>query len=213
MIMKTSPEDFLRSVDDAKAVKRQERFLERAAEHRTLDPWERYRALTDQYDRLTDITEQGARKTRFALLILGSINAINLLIVTRGDWSAVPSLSNPMLAAYVACYALLSLGVFVYAIAALRPRPPLATGDAARQPLLQIDEETLGQPADVYATRWQQAQVGELNAEVATMVYSLSKANADKLRALHRVYVGLYVLVALTATALVVLGLTGAGQP
>jgi hypothetical protein len=48
---------------------------------------ERYRALTDQYDRLTDISEQGDRKTRFALLILGSINAVNLLIVTGGNLS------------------------------------------------------------------------------------------------------------------------------
>ena len=213
MIVRTTPEDFLRSVDDAKAVKRQERFLERATESRLLDPWERYRALTDQYDRLTDVAEQGDRKTRFALLILGGINAVNLLIVTQGDLSGGPNLSNPTVVAYVACYVLLSLCFFVYAIAVLRPRSPgaeAANGTTGRL-LLCLDDEALREPAAAYAARWQQAQIGEMNAEVATMVHTLSRNNVRKLHALQRVYLGLYVLVGLTAMALVVLGLTGLG--
>jgi len=205
--MRTTPEDFLRSVDDAKAVRRQERFLERATEHRLLDPWERYRALTDQYDRLTDISEQGDRKTRFALLILGSINAVNLLIVTGGNLSGGAEISNPKVVAYVACYALLSLCFFVYAIGALRPRSETeGAGIAIEHPLLHLDDEALRQPAAAYAERWQQAQIGEMNTEVAMLIHAVSRNNVRKLRALQRVYLGLYVLVGLTAMALVLLG-------
>jgi hypothetical protein len=214
VIVRTTPEDFLRSVDDAKAVRRQERFLERATENRPLDPWERYRALTDQYDRLTDVAEQGDRKTRFALLILGGINAVNLLIVTQGDLSGGPNLTNPTVVAYVACYVFLSLCFFVYAIGALRPRSPESEGadGASGRPLLHLDDEALQEPAAAYAVRWQQAQIGEMNAEVATMVHGLSRNNVRKLRALQRVYLGLYILVGLTAMALVVLGVTGLGR-
>jgi hypothetical protein len=214
VIVRTTPEDFLRSVDDAKAVKRQERFLERATENRLLDPWERYRALTDQCDRLTDVAEQGDRKTRFALLILGGINAVNLLIVTQGDVSGGPNLTNPAVVIYVACYVFLSLCFFVYAIGALRPRSPETEGadGASRRPLLHLDDKALQEPAAAYAGRWQQAQIGELNAEVATMIHTLSRNNVTKLRALERVYLGLYVLVGLTATALVVLAVTRFGS-
>jgi hypothetical protein len=213
VIMKTTPEDFLRSVDEARATRRQERSLERATDNRHLDSWERYRALTDQFDRLNDVCEQGDRKTRFALLILGSINAVNLLIVTRGNWVSTPQLTHPLAAGYIAAYALLSLCLFVYAIAALRPRSrQVDLADGAGRPLLQLDREALEQPASVYAARWQQAQVGELNAEVATMIHVLSKNNVEKLNALHRVYLGLYVLVGLTAVALVVVGTTGLGR-
>ncbi|NOT26020.1 MAG: hypothetical protein HOP16_07940 [Acidobacteria bacterium] len=214
MIVRTTPEDFLRSVDDAKAVRRQERFLERATENRLLDPWERYRVLTDQCDRLTDVAEQGDRKTRFALLILGGINAVNLLIVTQGDMSGGPNITNPAVVAYVACYVFLSLCFFVYAIKALRPRSPETeeAGGASGRPLLHLDDEALREPAAVYAGRWQQAQIGEMNAELATMIHTLSRNNVRKLRALQRVYLGLYVLVGLTAMALVVLAVTRFGQ-
>jgi hypothetical protein len=213
VIVRTTPEEFLRSVDDAKAARRQEKSLERRSENRHLDSWERYRALTDQFDRLNDVSEQGDRKTRFALLILGSINAVNLLIVTRGNWWGAPQFSHPLAAGYIAAYALLSLCLFVYAIAALRPRSRAvgSAGGLATRPLLQLDEEALQQPASAYAARWQQAQVGELNAEVATMIHVLSRNNAQKLSALHRVYLGLYVLVGLTTVALIVIGTSGVG--
>jgi hypothetical protein len=209
--MRTTPEDLLRAVDDAKAVRRQER----AFENRPFDPWERYRALTDQYDRLTDAAEQGDRKTRFALLILGGINALNLLIVAQGALPTRSLLIASPAAVYVACYALLSLGFFVYAIGALRPRESTASlggdGRDRKRPLLQLDAEDLEEPASAYAARWQDARIGDMNLEVAAMIHGLSRQNAEKLEALRRVYGGLYVLVALTAIALVSIGVADFG--
>ena len=85
MLAHTTPEDFIRSVDQAKLERRRQRDAELALETRPLQPWERYRALVDQYDSLQDEAEHSDKKTRFALLILGSLNAINLVIAMRGD--------------------------------------------------------------------------------------------------------------------------------
>jgi hypothetical protein len=116
---------------------------------------------------------------------------------------------------YVACYALLSLGFFVYAICALRPRESDAlSGDSRdrRRPLLQLDTDGLRESASAYAARWQDARIGDMNLEVAAMIHALSRQNAEKLEALRRVYGGLYVLVALTATALISIGVTDFGS-
>jgi len=44
----TTPEDFIRSVDQAKLERRRQRDAEMALDTRPLQPWERYRALVDQ---------------------------------------------------------------------------------------------------------------------------------------------------------------------
>jgi hypothetical protein len=74
-------EDFVR----LEAERRQRKEMLRSAEDRVLDPWERYRAVADHCDRLHDVTELYDRKTRFALIILGTLNAMNVLLLTKGD--------------------------------------------------------------------------------------------------------------------------------
>jgi hypothetical protein len=210
MLVNTTPEDFLRSVDDARAERRRQKELERSLDTRVLEPWERYRALTDHYEALQDLSEQSDRKTRFALIILGSINAVNLLIVARGDLVGLSHGGGPLVNGYVAFYAVLSLCLFCYAIAALRPRTPQLTGDtapgASPRPSLRFPQGLLQQTLEQYHQTWQQAQIAQLNSELEAIVYLTARDNATKTRALHRVYVGLYVLVALTAALLVVLG-------
>ncbi len=99
------------------------RKLERMLETRTLDPWERYRALTDVLDTYSELLEHADRKTRFALIIMGLLNAVNFLLVARSDvfGVATASIGTPV-AIYVALYAFLSLYFFSQAIEALRPR-------------------------------------------------------------------------------------------
>ena len=50
MLAHTTPEDFIRSVDQAKLERRRQRDAEMALETRPLQPWERYRALVDRCD-------------------------------------------------------------------------------------------------------------------------------------------------------------------
>jgi hypothetical protein len=197
----TTPEDFIRSVDQAKLERRRQRDAEMALETRSLQPWERYRALVDQYDSLQDEAEHSDKKTRFALLILGSLNAINLVIAMRGDTIGLPPVSGAPIAVYLACYALVSLGCCFFAITALKPRANSRTdatdGSHGRRPL-RFPQPVLAQTLDEYCENWRTAEVGPLTQELASLVYFTARANADRLEALQRVCVGLYVLVALT---------------
>ncbi|MGH9253995.1 MAG: hypothetical protein ACRD3C_05445 [Vicinamibacterales bacterium] len=208
MLAQNSPEDFLRSVEHAKVERRRQKEAELALETRPLQPWERYRALVDHYESLQDASEQSDRKTRFALLILGSLNAINVVIAMRGEAIGLPQQSGPLLIGYLICYAMLSLGCCVCAIAALRPRAAgsMAAPDGRARKPLRVPEAVATQTLDEYCENWRTAEVGSLTHELASQVYGIARSNADKLHALHRVYLGLYVLVVLTAALIAVLG-------
>jgi hypothetical protein len=201
-----SPEEFLRSLDEAKAERRRLKVAERSVEERVLEPWERYRALIDYYHALQDLSEQGDRKTRFALLILGGLNAINLLLVMRGEVVGLPAQGGAFTGAYVASYSLISLAVFLYSIAALRPAPA-PTRVAEDVPPLWSSDAALAAPAEAYVENWRGAQVGQITRELAQLVYRTTQGNAARTRSLERVYAGLSVLVALTAALMLTLAL------
>ena len=80
--------------EESKAERRRRKDAERLLETRQLDPWERYRALTDHVAHLLDITELADRKTRFALVILGALNAVNVLIALRAPQFGADALSG-----------------------------------------------------------------------------------------------------------------------
>jgi hypothetical protein len=194
MLISNVTDEFMK----AEAERRRQKQLERAAEDRMLDPWERYRTLNDHCDRLLDVNELYDRKTRFALLILGGLNAINLLVAARADLAGSIAAGHVFVSAYVSAYAVLSLWLVARAIAALRPRADLSsTSDALQQ---SVDE---------YAQQWKQIQIGQVNSALVRSAYTLIHANAAKTKALGGVYIGLYVLAALTA-GLVVVQMSGA---
>ena len=81
--------------------------------------------LTDISKLQLDMLEMADRRTRFAMLILGALNAFNVLIVARPDVLAPAGVKvEPMASAaiYVVAYAALSVYLFVQAIVALKPR-------------------------------------------------------------------------------------------
>ena len=59
--------------------------LARLLETRTLEPWERYRALDDTLDHMRDVSDMGDQKARFALIIMGALNAVNFLVLVRSN--------------------------------------------------------------------------------------------------------------------------------
>lgn len=212
MFAHKTPEDFLRSIDEAKVERRRQKDAELTLETRPLQPWERYRALIDHYDSLQDEAEHGDKKTRFALLILGSLNAINLVIAMRGNTTGLLPVSGAPIVVYLACYALVSLCCCLFAITALKPRPSSRTdatyGAHGRAPL-RFPQPVLTQTLDEYCENWRSAEVGRLTQELASLVYFTARSNVDRLKALQRVYVGLYVLVALTGGLIVALMWSG----
>jgi hypothetical protein len=187
--------------EESKAERRRRKDAERLLETRQLDPWERYRALADHVDHLLDITELADRKTRFALVILGALNAVNVLIVVRAPQLGADGVSPVLLQSYITGYVLFSLYAAVFAIIALRPRSQEMDGAAAQHEPTGM-KLLAGAPdtdADAYYDSWRQAELSQVNRELAMRSHLLARANTDKFQALRRVYQGLLILVGLTA--------------
>jgi len=195
--------------DESKADRRRRKDAERLLETRLLDPWERYRALSDHVAHLLDVTELADRKTRFALLILGALNAVNLLIAIRAPELGANSLNPAVLQGYVTGYVLLSLYAAVFAILALRPRSQEMDGASAQcEPTgMSLLAGAPNTDAEAYYDTWRQAEVSQINRELAMRSHLLARANSEKFQALRRVYQGLMVLVALTAVLAIFIGL------
>ena len=190
------------------------RRLERALDTRQLDAWERYRGLLDVVEDYRELLDNADKKTRFALIIMGLLNAVNFLLVARSDVFGSSAGLGRGLAVYAAGYAFLSLYFFSQAIEALRPRgakfyhhgPDGASGSTKR--LRSMAHVAAQGPEELYDL-WQNAQVGQLSREVAFQAQALARINVEKYRALERVYRGLVALTALTAVLVTVLAFKG----
>jgi hypothetical protein len=196
---------------------KQARRLERLVETRTLEPWERYRALVDVLDSYTDLLEQADRKTRFALIIMGLLNAVNFLLVARTDVFGIPAAAiGTPLAVYAALYAFLSLYFFSQAIEALRPRSARFFRESGMPGAMPAETRRLRsmahvalQEPDEYYDFWREANIDQLCRELAFTAQSMAAINMDKYRALERVYRGLIALTGLTALLLTALAYSG----
>ena len=204
-------------VADATLEAKRLRRLERALDSRPLDPWERYRSLLDVAEEYRDLLDSADKKTRFALIIMGLLNAVNFLLIARSDvfGRGTATQLGRGLAAYAVVYAFLSLYFFSQTIEALRPRGaryfngPAGPGDLAGSPRLRSMAHVAEQPADEFYGLWETAQVGHLSREVAFQAQALDRINVEKYRALERVYRGLVALTALTAALVTLLAYRG----
>jgi hypothetical protein len=192
---------------------RTEKRARRMDDGRVLDPWERYRALSDTYDSQFEITEFADRKTRFALVMLGALNALNLLVSVRAN-SVVQSIegSLPWLSGYFVMYAVLSVFFFFQAIQALRPRMAMFAGGAgSATPRLgiRIVPDIVAATLDQYYERWTGAEIGQVNREIAHQTYIQARVNELKFHAIDRLYKGLLALAALTAILVSVVAYAG----
>ena len=204
--------DLLESEEDEKAAKKLKK-LEKASETRQLDPWERYRALNDLLDTYVDMMEIADRKTRFSLVILGALNALNLVVATRPNLFANAERGVPAwFGIYAASYVGVSLYLLIQAIGALKPRAGafLGTVDqagAAAEGLvgLRFIGNARTTPAAQYYDAWRHAEVGHLNRELALFIQGMARANTEKYLSLNRLYSGLTVLATLTAMLVLIL--------
>ena len=107
-------------LEESKAERRRRREAERMAETRPLEPWERYRALADLVDHMVEIVELADRRTRFALLILGALNGVNLLVAVRADALGIQGLSLTFVRGYLTLYVLVILTAILIAVVGVR---------------------------------------------------------------------------------------------
>ena len=188
--------------EDEKAAKKQKKY----DESRTLEPWERYRVLTDIAKIQLDMLEMADRRTRFALLILGTLNALNVVLVARPDLLG-PAGANirpvPGVAFYLVAYGTVSVFLFVQAIVALRPRAaPLLIKESGEDRRLRHIGAIVSQSADEYLDGWRQTTIANVNKELAATVQMSARVTSEKYKAIGRLYNGLMALVVLTTLML-----------
>lgn len=201
--------------EETKAEKKARKRAEKARElgedaRRPLDSWERYRALCDALKEANDLVDLADHKARFALVILGALNAVMLIVATRPQLlSVLPQHAHAWLGVGVVAYALLAAYFFVQAIETLRPRrfqqQPASGGAGEDSPLgLRFFADVLTRDPEAHAAAWQDVRIGQLNAEVARQIYTLARINDAKYAALRRLYTGLKAMTIVGAVFLVV---------
>jgi hypothetical protein len=201
------------SVEDR--LRRKEERLHAEA-NRSLDPWERYRALVDALEQGFDHVELADRKARFALVIMGALNLVFFLVATRAD--IIRRLADPLqswVGVYVMIYAAVALFFFLEAIESLRPRRvPTCLGtpspdEEERHPLgLRDYEDAAAHTLDAYRRAWGEVRLGQLNAELAVQNHALARVNVEKYRSLRRLFVGLRVLTVLAGGLLAIVAVS-----
>jgi len=200
------------SKDEKKAEKKKLKKLEESLETGSLDPWERYRVMSDILDHYQDVAEMADRKSRFALVVLGTLNALNWLVLARPDLLSTLNGGQAWIAIYVVGYVGISLYLFVQAIGTLKPRisSVLSTVQTPEQSSrkilgLRFASNILEAGFEEYYEKWRQAPFADINRELALHIRTLAAIVASKYATLHRLYIGLLVLVTLTAALITVL--------
>jgi uncharacterized protein YjiK len=189
-----------------KSKKRKKKEFKRAK------PWERYKALHDALKESQDLVDLADHKARFALIIMGALNAAIIILSTRSDMlSTLPPSLKLWLYAYFAVYATIAIYFLVQAIESLRPRSipevtPRASVDDMDESLgLRFFADALRYDTPTYLAAWQSLRVSQLNAELATQLHTLAKINKAKYNAVAKLYLGLQAITVLTAGLLIAL--------
>jgi hypothetical protein len=184
---------------------------------RPLDAWERYRALVDATEEAFEVIDIANREARFALIVMGALNAVPLVLLSRADAFSVLSRGEQyLMGGLFVGYAVLVLTFMLRAIEALKPerfRPELEDwpADTRDRPAgIRYFEDIVKRSAHEHWAAWQTVRVSQLNAELAVQVHSLALKNHAKHIALRRLYAGLRLMaLALAGLSLLFLILAG----
>jgi hypothetical protein len=194
--------------DIALSRKQLKRLLDGA---RPLDAWERYRALNDAIDEAYDLIDVNNREARFALIMLGGLNALIVLAAGRSDLVAsLDSQHRAWTGFLLAGYAAVAVFFLLEAIKALRPgkfRPDLGdwSPNSNDYPArVRYFEDVVLRDVASHWRAWREVQVEQLNAELAVQLHSLSRKNQMMRISLRRLYTGLRVMTLLVSALLMV---------
>ncbi|HVR72390.1 MAG TPA: SdiA-regulated domain-containing protein [Vicinamibacteria bacterium] len=198
-----------RPLKAGKPSKKERRFVKDA--HRPLESWERYRALTDVLEEAIDLVDLADHKARFALIIMGALNALLFIMASQTDvFDAVPAGWRPFMALVIAVYALIAVYFVIQAIESLRPRKAQPQVRYASEtgledfPVgLRFYEDILSRDLEAYRRSWRELRIGQLNAELAVQAHALAQINKAKYSALRRLYFGLQLM---TVMAVLLMG-------
>ena len=172
--------------------------------NRPLDPWERYRALNDAMDEAYELMDHSNREARFALLVMGILNAFVVIGASRPEVAGAFDRNERIGAAVLlGIYAVTAIYFLFQAIAALRPgkyQPDLKSwnADAPDYPRgVRYCEDVIHRDVKNHWQAWCDVPLTQLNAELAVQHHSLClKANVKRV-AQSRLFAGLRVMVLL----------------
>jgi hypothetical protein len=189
-----------------KKARKEQRRLEQ--ETRRMEPWERYRALSDAMDEYYEMLDLANREARFALIIVGALNALLFVIATRSSLASSVRLARPWVGLGLAAYGGVALHLFLQAIEVLRPRKyhprvPESALPPERQPAgVRYYEDVILRDVQGHCRAWDEVRIAQLNSELAAQGHSLALKVRAKHDALRRLFAGLR-LMTLLATGLV----------
>ncbi|MBM4185856.1 MAG: hypothetical protein FJ206_00965 [Gemmatimonadetes bacterium] len=204
--------------DDEKGARKRRKVLAKLARDAERQPksLERYRILKDSVDEGRRVVELVDHKARYALVVIGVLNAGVFFLLARGHFMAeLPAAARPWLIGFLIMYAALTFLFVFHAINSLRPRLLRNTGFLGREgvagqpgpggPLgLLYWESIAGRSVEEYRRAWSAVTMEQIADEAAVISHHLSLLIAAKYRALGRLYAGLTALVILAALQLVV---------
>lgn len=169
-----------------------------------IDSWERYRALNATMDEVYEVIDLNNREARFALILMGGLNAAAVIAATRTEFlPALPPERRMWVIAVMTVYAVVALFYMLQAVTALRPghfRPRLGDWpkDAPDYPKgVRYFEDVISRDPLEYWKAWSEVSMTQLNAELAVQVHSLCKKADIRRRGLHRLYDGLRLMTVL----------------
>ena len=192
---------------DDEAARLLRREMKRLADvNRSLDSWERYRALNDSLDEAYEQIDLGNREARFALILMGGLNAALIVLATRTDVPAsLTDTQRTWVFGLLLVYVVVAVRFLLQAIEALRPgkfRPQLGTWRTDSEDFprgVRYYEDVIERDAEAHWRAWQEVRIGQLNAELAVQFHSLCQKNEHRHIAVRRLYAGLRLMTMLLA--------------
>jgi hypothetical protein len=165
---------------------------------RPLNAWEQYKALNDAMDEIYEVIGISNREARFALLVMGILNAFVVIAASRPEVvGALSGVVRASAAVLLGIYAVTAVYFLFQAIEALRPgqfRPRLDNWAAARDdaPIgIRYFEDVIARDALGHRQAWHDVHVDQLNAELAVQHHSLCLKSNVRRAALRRLFAGL----------------------
>lgn len=192
--------------DDTRLRKLQEKL----DDSRPLTPSELYRALNDALDEGYELLDLSNREARFALILMGGLNAALVIVATQTSLgSRLSPIERQIEGAIIGIYAIFALGFVLLAVQALRPghyRPRYQEwpGDGTDLPKgVRYFEDVVERGVGEHWKAWKTVNVRQLNAELAAQVHSISLKNQSRKEALRRLYTSLRTMTVMLSLILI----------
>ena len=177
------------------------KLREKLDDSRSLTPAELYRALNDALKEGYDLFDLSNREARFALILMGGLNAALVIAATQTSLGAQLSpAERQVVGAVVGLYAVFALGFVLQAVQALRPgqyRPKFKDWSRDRKDFphgVRYFEDVVSRNTEDHWEAWNTVTLRQLNAELATQLHSLSLKNNTRKKAIRRLYNSLRIM-------------------